>query len=139
MSPKDRWEKLGKGRMCFSCLNPRGACNLRSCVNHINVPTILKCSQCASWSEPNNLAPFSIFFCKRKEHGEFRASPNEIKEALDDYIGKLDSGIVEANILMEVNFMFKAYSTKEERRNLSETGYAVKVFPQAPVIDSETG
>ena len=62
-----------------------------------------------------------------------------MKEALEDYIGKLDSGIVEANILIAVNFMFKANSIIEERRNLSETGYAVKVFPQAPVIDSETG
>ena len=26
MSPKDRWEKVEKGRMCFSCLEPRGTC-----------------------------------------------------------------------------------------------------------------
>ena len=138
MSPKDRWEKLKKGRMCFSCLEPRGVRKLRAFENHINVPKALKCSQCALWSEPNSLAPFS-FFCKWKEHGESRASPSEIKDALESYIGRLEKRIVEANILVAVNFMFKANSTIEERRNLEEYGHAVKMFPQTPVIDSETG
>ena len=42
---------------------------------------------------------FSIFFCKRKEHGESIASPSEIKGALEKYIGKLASEIVEACLL----------------------------------------
>ena len=138
MSPKDRWEKLKKGRMCFSCLEPRGVRKLRAFENHINVPKALKCSQCALWSEPNSLAPFS-FFCKWKEHGESRASPSEIKDALESYIARLANGIVEANILMAVNFKFKANSTIEERRNFEESGHVENIFPQAPVIDSETG
>ena len=73
MNPKDRWEKLEKGRICFSCLQPRGTCKLRVCANHSKVPKDLKCAQCALWGEPKNLAPFRIFFCKRKEHGESRA------------------------------------------------------------------
>ena len=29
MSPRDRWEKLEKGRMCFSCLKPKTICKGR--------------------------------------------------------------------------------------------------------------
>ena len=58
---------------------------------------------------------------------------------MESYIGKLANGIVEANILFAVNFMFKGNSTIEERRNLEESGHAVKMFPQTPVIESETG
>ena len=110
MSPRVRWEKLEKGRMCFLCLKPRGICKLRSWVNHILVPKALKCAQCALWLESKSLAPLSIFFCKRKEHGDSRASPSEIKDALETYIGKLANRIVEANILVAVNFMFKVHS-----------------------------
>ena len=64
MSPRDRREKLEKGRMCFSCLEPRGVCKLRSCVNHFNVPKALKCAQCALWAESKSLAPLSNFFVR---------------------------------------------------------------------------
>ena len=111
MSPKDRWEKLEKGRICFSCLEPRG-----TCANHSKVPKDLKCVQCALWGEPKILALFRIF-CKRKEHGESRASPSEIKGALEKYIGKLASGIVKADILFAVIFMFRANATVEELGN----------------------
>ena len=30
MSPRERWEKLEKNRMCFSCLGPRKACKSKS-------------------------------------------------------------------------------------------------------------
>ena len=32
------------------------ACKMRFCVNLINIPTVLKCAQSASWSEPTYLA-----------------------------------------------------------------------------------
>ena len=111
MSPKDRWEKLEKGRICFSCLEPRG-----TCANHSKVPKDLKCVQCALWGEPKILALFRIF-CKRKEHGESRVSPSEIRGALEKYIGKLASGIVKADILFAVIFMFRANATVEELGN----------------------
>ena len=76
------------------------------------------------------LAPFSIFFCKHKEHGDTRGPPSEIKDALEGYIGKLANGIVKANILFALNFMLKANATIEEKSILEESGHAVKVFPQ---------
>ena len=139
MSPRDRWEKLQKDRICFSCLEPRGTCKPRICANYSKVRKNLKCAPCAISAEPKNLAPFSIFFCKRKEHGELRASPREIKDALETYIGKLTNGIVEADISFAVNFMFRVNTAVEELGNLEESGHGVKVFPRAPVIDSETG
>ena len=35
MSPRDRWEKLKKGRMCFSCLKPKTIFKGRKC-NHVS-------------------------------------------------------------------------------------------------------
>ena len=75
-------------------------------------------------------------FCKQKEHGESRASPSKIKDALETYIGKLTNGIVEADISFAVNVMFRANATVEELGNLEESGHGMKFFPQAPVIDS---
>ena len=39
---------------------------------------------------------------------ESRASPSEIKGAIEKYIGNLANGIPEADILFAVNFTFKA-------------------------------
>ena len=59
--------------------------------------------------------------------------------ALESYIGKLTNDIVKANILFAVNFMFKANAKIEEHWNTEKIGCAVRLFPQTPVIDSETG
>ena len=53
--------------------------------------------------------------------------------ALESYIGKLANDIVKANIL------FKANAKIEEQWNTEKIGCAVRLFPQTPVIDSETG
>ena len=70
MSPEDRWEKLEKGRMCYLCLKPKNICIGQKFTNIISVPGVLKCAICASWVESKGLAPFSIFFCKQKQHGD---------------------------------------------------------------------
>ena len=105
LSPEDRREKLEKEIMCFSCLKPKTVCSSRKCTNHPNVPKVLKCTLCTSWAESKGLAPFSIFFCKGKEHGDPRAPVNELKSALEKYIWKLGTGIAESNIVFAVNFM----------------------------------
>ena len=79
----------------------------------------------------------AFFFAK--SHGDTRGSPSEIKNVLESYISKLANGIVEGNILFAVNFMFKTNTTVEEQRNVEKIGCTVRLFPQAPVIDSETG
>ena len=48
-SPLDCWEKIEKGRMCYSCFKPSSACKARKCNNVAGIPEILKCAVCASW------------------------------------------------------------------------------------------
>ena len=67
-SPLDRWEKIENNGMCYTCLNPKNVCKLRKCDQVSGVPEVLTCAICATWAESQNLAPFSIFFCKQKTH-----------------------------------------------------------------------
>ena len=65
LSPLDRWEKIERGRMCYSGFKPKTICKDRKC-NHVSsVPEVLKCTICASWAESKGLASFSIFFANR--------------------------------------------------------------------------
>ena len=68
LSPRERWEKLKKIRMCYSCLTPKTVCKGKKCTNVGRVPKVLKCAVCASWAESKGLALFSIVFCKQKIH-----------------------------------------------------------------------
>ena len=61
MSPRERWEKLEKNKMCFYCLGSRKVYKTRKCVNFSKISNILKCTQCASWAAPKGLALFSFF------------------------------------------------------------------------------
>ena len=139
LSPLDRWEKIDKGRMCFSCLKPKTICRSRKCTNYRNVPEVLKCTGCASWAESKRLAPFSIFFCKRKEHGESRALVVELKRELEKYLGKLGTTIVDSKIQFAVNFMFQNTDIKESSQGVMESGQGVKIFLPVPTFDSESG
>ena len=85
------------------------------------------------------LAPFSIFFCQRKDHGDSRAPPSELKSTLGKYIGKLGTGIADSNIQFAMNFMYQTNVIMEGPEKSVESGHGMKIFPPAPVIDSETG
>ena len=61
MSPRERWEKLEKIRMCYSCLKPKTVCKGKKCTNVSSVLEVWNCAVCASWAESKGLAPFSIF------------------------------------------------------------------------------
>ena len=82
-SPMDRWEKIEKGRMCYTYFRAKTVCKGRKCDFIASTPEILKCTVCATWAESKGLASFSIFFCKRKEQGDSRASLIELKSALE--------------------------------------------------------
>ena len=69
-SPLDCWEKIEKGRMCYSCLKPRSVCKTRKCNNVAGVPEILKCAICASWAVSKELALFSVFFVNERNMEE---------------------------------------------------------------------
>ena len=54
------------------------------------------------------------------------------------YIGKLETSIVDSNIQFSINFMQEKVSIKESDISTG-SAHITKVFPQAPIIDSETG
>ena len=84
-SPVERWAKIDRLRICYCCLKPKSLCQPRRWSNEATVPTVLKCSVCAESATTKGLAPFSILYCKRKEHGQTRAPLSEIKANLDKY------------------------------------------------------
>ena len=104
---------------------------------HEKVPKVLKCALCALWAESKGLAPFSVFFCREKSHGDSRAPLNVLRTALEKYIDKLGTNIIDSSIQFSVNFM-QVNSTAMEPDVIIETGHGARVFPQAPIIDSET-
>ena len=89
LSPMDRWEKIEKGRMCYSCLKPKNICKGQNCTNVSSVPEVLS---------QNSHALFSIFFCKQKQHDDSRAQLTDLRKKLEKYIGKLGSTVVDSKI-----------------------------------------
>ena len=84
------------------------------------------------------MAPFSVFFCRKKNHGDSRAPLNVLKAALEKYIGKLETSIGDSSIQFSINFMQEKVSIMESDISTG-SAHGTKVFPQAPIIDSETG
>ena len=113
LSPLDRWEKIEKGRMKYSCLKP-------------------KCAICASW-----LASFSIFFCKQKHHGDSRAQLTDLRKELEKYIGKLGSTVVDSKIQFSGNFLFKK-TKKVKSTNYKDSCQESSTLSPAPTFDSKT-
>ena len=86
------------------------------------------------------MTPFGIFFCRNIYHRDARAPLGVLTTELVGYIGKLEADIVESVIGFSVNLNFlQINSTPTESEFTMETGHGATVFPQAPIIDSETG
>ena len=85
------------------------------------------------------MAHFSIFFCKQKEHRDSRAPLADLKSALEKYIGKLGTAIVDSSIQFAVNFMFQTTIISDGSERSADSSHGMKFFPTAPAIDSETG
>ena len=98
----------------------------------------MKCQLCAPLAEPRGLAPLSVLFCTKKALGDARAQLNILKAALEKYIGKLETSIIDSSIWLSVNFMQEKPSVIEADKSTG-SAHGSKVFPQAPIIDSETG
>ena len=135
LSPVDRWEKIEKGRMCYSCLKHKNICKGWKCTNVSSVPEVLKCTICAAWAESKGLAPFSIFFCKQKQHGDSRVQLTDLWKKLEKYIGKLGSTVVDSKIQFSVNFMFR--KSKKKKSVISKKSRIVAGnLSSAPTFDS---
>ena len=138
LSPGDRLNKMEKGRICYSCMAPKDVCVNRRCSFEAKIPESLKCQGCAVWAQPKNLAPLSVFFCRKKEHATLRAPFNEMKRDLEQYLGKLGTMIVDASIKFAVNYTFQVFSMGPGANALGWDQKKYEDIP-APSIDLETG
>ena len=92
LTPKDRWFKIPRGRICYTCLKPKGAngvCKTRRCTEEKTIPQVLLCAACTPWAAAKGWASFSILMCRKQEHGKDRPKPAEIRKVLEKYLGKI--------------------------------------------------
>ena len=47
LNPTERWNKMDKGKLCYTCLSPKDVCVRRKCESSDKVPDTLKCQGCA--------------------------------------------------------------------------------------------
>ena len=140
LNPTGRWATLLKGRICYTCMKPQFDCHSRKCIYSDKVPETPKCAHCALLAASKGLTPFIILFCRHKYHKDTRAPLSVLKTVLEGYIGKLRPDILDSTIgfSVDVNFLHVNSAAMESEVTV-ETGYGAIVFPQAPIIDSETG
>ena len=129
------WEKIEKGRICYTCLKAKNVCKGRKCDFIESTPEILKCAVCASWAESKGLAPFSIFFCKNKNHSSSRALLSSLKTELKTYIGKLGTTVVDTKIKFFVNYFKKTQRPTARRLRANNQ----RILDEAPTFNSQTG
>ena len=137
-NPAERWSKMEKGKICYSCLKPKDQCSTKKCSFESKIPETLKCQGCAPWAQANRLAPLSILFCRRREHANLRASFPDMKNDLEKYLGKLGTTVVDSSIKFAANYTFQVFSMDPGANAL---GWSQREFidKPAPTIDSETG
>ena len=72
-TPKDCWVKIPRGRICYTCLKPKGAnssCKTKWCTEEKTIPQVLLCAACTPWAAAKGWAFFSILMCRKQEHGK---------------------------------------------------------------------
>ena len=132
-------EQIDKDKLCYFCLYPKDVCTTRICSRESSIPETLKCHGCAPWATSKNLAPFSILFCRYKDHSKLRAEVKKIKKDLEKYMGKLGTAVVDANVKFAVNYASQVYTAGPHSAN--GLGWDLEIFKDnpAPSINSETG
>ena len=73
LTSKDRWFKIPRGCICYTCLKPKGAngvCKTRQCIEEKSILQILLCAACTPWAAAKGWASFSILMCRKQEHGK---------------------------------------------------------------------
>ena len=138
-NPTERWSKMDKGKLCYTCFSPKDVCVSRKCELSEKVPETLKCQGCAPWARFKGLAPLSILFCRMKAHSKMRASFLEMKRDLEKYIGVLATAVGDSSIKFLANYTCQAFSLCPGGANA--LGWAQEDFIDKPAlsIDSETG
>ena len=137
LSPAEKISRVEKGRICYTCLKPRGPCKGRNCSRQDNIPQELICPGCRSYAQAKGYSPLSILVCNRAQHAELRAPYNEIRSKFEEYFGKLNGTINESNLKVSANFMHQAYTVNPLNRSVQ--GELVPSCTPIPTIDSQSG
>ena len=114
LTPKDRWFKIPRGRICYTCLKPKGAndvCKARMCTEVNSIPQALLCAACTPWAAAKGWASFSILMCRKLEHGKDRPKPAEVRKFLEKYLGKIS--IPDNKLNYTANFNYQVFSEAE--------------------------
>ena len=137
-NPTERWNKMDKGKLCYTCLSPKDVCVSRKCKFPEKVPETLKCQGCAPWAHSKGVALLSILFCRLKAHSKMCASFSDMKRALEKYIGILGTAVEDSSIKFAANYTCQAFSLSPGGANV--LGWVQEDFidQPAPSINSET-
>ena len=131
LCPKERWNRIERRRVCYTCMKPRDVCKGPKCSNYKKVPEILLCSGCADVADKRGWAPLNILYCRKADHKELRAPIAEIKRAWEKYLGKFECRTPEPNIKITVGITYQAHNVVQKRKP--------GTVCNAPCIDSSSG
>ena len=68
LTPNNRWIKIPKGQICYTCLKPKGikgVCKTRQFFYEKTIPQVLLCAACSPWAAAKGWASFSIIMCRK--------------------------------------------------------------------------
>ena len=142
MSPDDRWNKIERRRICFTCIQPKSVCNGKRCIVQESVPIGLLCKGCELDAVAKGWAPLNILLCRKKEHAQLRAPWGDIRKDLEKYFGKLSTGSEENSVKVQCNFIcnvFTAVKHSDGTEWLNCVGKKPKKYKSTPLINSSTG
>ena len=114
LTPRVRLFIIPRGRICYTCLKPKGAsgmCKARKCTEEASIPQALLCTACTPWAAAKGWATFSILMCRKLEHGKDRPIPAEIKRSLVRYLGNIT--FPDNNLRYFANFNHQAFSVPD--------------------------
>ena len=131
LCPKERWNRIGGKRVCYTCMKPRDVCKGPKCSNYKKVPEILLCSGCAEVADKRGWAPLNILYCRKADHKELRAPIAEIKRAWEKYLGKFECRTPEPNIKITLGITYQSHNVVKKQKPGSVLN--------APCIDSSSG
>ena len=107
---KDRWDKIEKRKVCWTCMRPKDVCLGPKCIFHKKVPEILICPACKEVADKKEWTPLNIIYCRKVEHKDLRAPIAEIKKAWEKYLGKFTCKTPDSDIKISFNFMFQSHN-----------------------------
>ena len=83
LTPKDRWLKIPRGCICYTCLKPegpKGLCKNKRCAKEKGILQVLLCAACTPWAAAKGWAPFNILMCRKPERGQDRPKPADARK-----------------------------------------------------------